>query len=159
MLAAPQRWFPLAATAALQKEKLMKLTRASLHALHALAHLAEQDDNHSAASHDIAKARGIPDRFLPKVLKPLAQCGILASSRGPGGGYRLAKPATKITLLEAVEAVEGPLHGYAPAIEGKGTAPLELKLQALMEKTMEQTRQQLQAVTVADLASKAAKRK
>ncbi len=92
----------------------MKLTRASSYALHAMTYMASQKQNQPIASHLIAQARGIPERFLLKVLKPLVSCRVLYSIKGPNGGYRLARSASDITLLDVVEAVDGPIRGLAP---------------------------------------------
>src|SRR3954447_17930378 len=92
----------------------MKLTRASSYALHAVAYMAAQKEGGPVASHVIAEDRGIPERFLLKVLKPLVSAQILRSVKGPNGGYRLAKAASQITMLEVVEAVDGPIRGDAP---------------------------------------------
>src|SRR5215475_16180012 len=92
----------------------MKLTRASSYALHAVAYMATQKHERPVASHHIAHARGIPERFLLKVLKPLVSARVLLSIKGPNGGYRLARPANDITMLEVLEAVDGPIRGLAP---------------------------------------------
>src|SRR5947209_17886741 len=87
-------------------EVVMKLSRASSYALHAVAFMAGQKDNaRPVASHHIAAARGIPDRFLLKVLKPLVSARILLSLKGPHGGYRLARKAEDISVLDVLEAV------------------------------------------------------
>nr|WP_245980329.1 Rrf2 family transcriptional regulator [Gryllotalpicola protaetiae] len=49
----------------------------------------------------------LPEPYLAKVLKQLTAAGILSSTAGVGGGYRLARPAAKITALEVVRAVNG----------------------------------------------------
>src|SRR5260370_27929927 len=92
----------------------MKLTRASSYALHAVVYMAAQKQTKPVASHHIAKARGIPERFLLKVLKPLVSARVLHSVKGPNGGYRLARAASDVTMLEVVEAVDGPIRGLAP---------------------------------------------
>src|SRR5438094_7851364 len=81
-------------------ETVMKLTRASSYALHAVAHLATQKPNVPVPSHLVARARGIPERFLLKVLKPLVSARVLHSVKGPNGGYRLARPASAISIVE-----------------------------------------------------------
>jgi DNA-binding IscR family transcriptional regulator len=48
------------------------------------------------------------------VLQSLVSAQVLLSVKGPSGGYRLARPAGKVTLLEVVEAVDGPIRGGAP---------------------------------------------
>jgi Rrf2 family protein len=62
-----------------------------------------------ALRHDIARSQKIPPSFVSKVLQSLVKAGLLTSSRGAGGGYSLARPATEIDLLQVVEALEGPL--------------------------------------------------
>src|SRR3954470_5958709 len=95
----------------------MKLTRAASYALHAVAYMAGQKHDRPIASHNIAQARGIPERFLLKVLKPLVSARVLHSIKGPNGGYRLAKAPSDITMLEVLEAVDGPIRGQAPLLE------------------------------------------
>ena len=58
---------------------------------------------------ELAERAGLEVPTVSKVLKPLAQAGLVAGFRGVNGGYRLARPAGEIGLLEIVEAMEGPL--------------------------------------------------
>src|ERR1700741_3110716 len=92
----------------------MKLSRASSYALHAVAYMAQQKSDGPVPSHKIAQERGIPERFLLKVLKPLVSARVLLSIKGPNGGYRLARHPNEITMLEILEAVDGPIRGQAP---------------------------------------------
>jgi Rrf2 family protein len=128
----------------------MKLTRASSYALHAMAHMAATGEDKPVASHLIARARGIPELFLLKILKPLVSARILRSVKGPNGGYRLAKPANKITLLEIVEAVDGPIRGTAPLADGSKNG-LDAKLEEVCGQAAEQVRRQLGKVHLSDL--------
>lgn len=110
----------------------MRLTRASMYALHAVVFMAAQKANRPIASHTIAKARKIPERFLLKVLKPLVSVQILTSIKGPNGGYRMAKPAGKVTLLQIIEAVDGPVRAAVPEWDGAPT-PTDKRLIAIAE--------------------------
>jgi Rrf2 family protein len=132
----------------------MKLTRASSYALHAVAFMAAQKHDRPVASHHIAHARGIPERFLLKVLKPLVSARVLLSIKGPNGGYRLAKPAGDITMLEVLEAVDGPIRGQAPPNQGNSDGPLHHKLENICKQSAEQTRKHLDKVRVSDLLAK-----
>lgn len=132
----------------------MKLTRASSYALHAVAYMADQDKNEPVASHVIAKARKIPTRFLLKVLKPLVSARVLLSIKGPNGGYRLAKPANEISLLEILEAVDGPIRGLAPLSGEKKNGPLNSKLDSICKESADQIRRHLSSVKVSQLTGK-----
>jgi Rrf2 family protein len=129
----------------------MKLSRASNYALQALAYMAGHSAGKPAASHRVADARGIPERFLLKVLKPLVDARVLLSLKGPHGGYRLARPAKDITLLEVVEAVDGPIRSEAPGVGKNGGAALDRKLQAVCDAAADLTRQRLAKTTLAEL--------
>ena len=116
--------------------------------------MAAQKNNSAVASHHIAKARGIPERFLLKVLKPLVSAQILHSVKGPNGGYRLARPANDVTMLEVVEAVDGPIRGSAPLNHNHGGNPLSKRLEQVTSHVADQTRKQLSRIKVAELAIK-----
>src|SRR2546427_2754424 len=98
----------------------MKLSRASSYALQAIAHLAMRKENQPIASHKIAQERGIPERFLLKVLKPLVSARVLTSIKGPNGGYKLAPPPPDNSMLGIVQAVaQANNAGPAPAPEDR----------------------------------------
>lgn len=133
----------------------MKLTSASSYALHAVTLMAAMKNNEAFASHNIAHARGISERFLLKVLKPLVECQILISVKGPNGGYRLAKAPTDITLLEIIEAVDrGLIRGGVPPVRLQDNQPLNNKLEAVCVECADAVRKTLQAVKLSDLVGK-----
>jgi Rrf2 family protein len=128
----------------------MKLTRASSYALHAVAFMAVQKHDRPVASHNIAQARGIPERFLLKVLKPLVSARVLISIKGPNGGYRLARPASDITMLEILEAVDGPIRGQAPFSEEHAN-PLNNKLESICRSSADLVRKHLEKIKISEL--------
>ena len=143
----------------------MRMTRASSYALHAVAYLAQQKSDKPVASHVIAHERGIPERFLLKVLKPLVSARVLTSIKGPNGGYRLARSPNDITLLEVVEAIDGPIRGEAPPPEPADkkkypkykpevNEPLFNKLNGLCRSTSEELRKSLNRVKLSELVKK-----
>jgi FeS assembly SUF system regulator len=69
-------------------------------------HMAEQRDRQATAS-AIAGATRLPRATVAKILKALAHKGLVAATRGAAGGYRLARPATAISLAEVVAAIDG----------------------------------------------------
>jgi Rrf2 family protein len=132
----------------------MKVSRASSYAIHALVYMATKKLNHPVASHHIARARGIPERFLVKVLKPLVSARVLQSVKGPNGGYWLAKGPTEITLLEILEAVDGPLRGQASFSRDDTDRALNKCLDDVCMRAAEIVRKQFQKVRLLELASK-----
>ena len=134
----------------------MKLTRAASYALHAVAYMAtrKKHKEEPIASHVIAADRKIPERFLLKVLKPLVSAQILLSIKGPHGGYRLARPANEITMLEVIEAVDGPIRGLAPMAHDAPEHPMNKRLDQICNIAADQTRKQLGKIKLSELAVK-----
>ena len=129
----------------------MRLTRASSYAMHAITFLVERGPNQSPIpSHEIARVRKIPERFLLKVLKPLVAAGILSSIKGPNGGYRLLKPANKITWLEVIEAVDGPIRADIMDWEGSTTS-ISKRMQTVYSATVDTVRRAFSKATASDL--------
>jgi Rrf2 family protein len=58
---------------------------------------------------EVARQMDIPEDFLAKILKTLVDAGMVKSTRGPHGGYALARAAADISFLDIIEAVEGPI--------------------------------------------------
>ena len=132
-----------------RRDMSMKLTRAASYALHALAYMANQTKDHPTASHVIAEKRRIPERFLLKVLKPLVSAQLLTSVKGPNGGYRLARPANEISVLDVLEAVEGPIRGQAPSEQPNH--PTSKNLEAICQQAADQTRKHLGKIKIDSL--------
>jgi Rrf2 family protein len=130
----------------------MKLSRASGYAAQALVELSGKKPGKLVASHTIAQATGMPEKFLLKVLTALARSRVVLAVKGPNGGYRLARPAKDITLLEVVEATDGPVRGMAPQVVAD--EDLDRRLQRVCDQAAEVVRRNLGRVSVADLAGK-----
>jgi Rrf2 family protein len=134
---------------------LLKFSRASGYALQALVFLARQKDEKQLfdALH-IAEPQGMPPLFLRKVLEMLASADYLQSRRGPGGGYRLARAAKNISVLEVVETVDGPLHRPVPTLEENGNRPLDRRLEGITSEAADIVCEHLGAISIADLVAK-----
>jgi len=85
----------------------MKTNIATKYALLAVGYVAQHDKEGLILSNTISDAYGIPTEYLLKVMQALVKNGILDSKRGPRGGFTLAKPLGKTSLLEVLEAVDG----------------------------------------------------
>ncbi|MFH2055475.1 MAG: Rrf2 family transcriptional regulator [bacterium] len=82
------------------------ISKTGIHATLALALLAKLGRDEYAGAAQIAKEVGAPRNYLGKLLKQLAERGLLVSQKGFGGGFRLARPADKITLFDIIEPLD-----------------------------------------------------
>ena len=76
-------------------------------ALHCCAILAGLPAGRYLSTKALAEFHGLPKEYLSKALQSLSQAGLVDTTLGPSGGYRLARPPAELTFLEIVEAVEG----------------------------------------------------
>src|SRR5207248_1806664 len=124
----------------------MKLSRTACYAIHAVVFMAGQGANQIIIGHRAAKTLSIPEGFLLRILVALSRAQILWSVKGPNGGYRLARPAREITLLDVVEAVEGPMRGSVLFPHGDTARALDKRLETVFEQTTDLVRKHLQRV-------------
>lgn len=110
---------------------ILRLSEAFALAFHAMAALAEVGDEPVSVA-EMAGAMSVSEAHLAKVLQRLARMGLLSSRRGPKGGFALARPAKRITLLEILHAVEGPLASDTCLMERKICPPGECRMECLM---------------------------
>jgi Rrf2 family protein len=87
----------------------LRISEAGALALHTVGILASSVDK-LVSNQEIAARLKVSEHHLAKVHQHLVKAGIARAVRGPSGGFALARPASEITLLEIVEAVEGPLR-------------------------------------------------
>ena len=76
-------------------------------ALHCSAILAGLPEGRYLSTKALAELHGLPKEYLSKALQSLSQAGLVHSTLGPTGGYRLARPPSELTFLDIIEAVEG----------------------------------------------------
>jgi Rrf2 family transcriptional regulator, iron-sulfur cluster assembly transcription factor len=88
---------------------MFKINRKTEYALRGLRYLANKRKDEVVMIREIAKAVDASPTFLAKIFQLLNAAGLLTSSRGVIGGFRLSRPAEKITLREVLEATEGPI--------------------------------------------------
>ena len=123
------------------------------YALRALAELARAEDGPMKAE-AIARAQGIPPKFLENILLELRHAGIVLSQRGAEGGYRLGRPPDEITLADVIRVVDGPLanvRGLRPErLEYSGPAAPLLQVWIALRANM---RAVLERVTLEDLVT------
>lgn len=90
--------------------EFMQITRASDYAVRVMIHLAGLPPHSTVRQSELSEATEVSGHFLSKVLQQLVRARLVRSQRGSGGGYALAIAATSVTLLDVVEAMEGPVR-------------------------------------------------
>jgi Rrf2 family protein len=139
----------------------VKLPESTEWVLHAVTSLAQLDPGASASAAQLAQHFDVPAAYLAKQLQALVRGGVLYGTTGPRGGFRLARPPEKITMVEVVEAVDGSSPFYQCnelRQRGRGAAPPEqcrktCGIAARMHEAEAAWRASLATVTIADVVA------
>jgi Rrf2 family protein len=127
----------------------MKLSRTVEYAVQATLQLARSDSAHPVPCSTLAAEGKMPERFLLQILRNLVTHGILRSTRGVDGGYSLVKAPQDISLLEVIEAIEGPYDSAnAPPNAEEASHG---KLQRALTQVASETRKQLGSIKLSQL--------
>ncbi|HEY3799818.1 MAG TPA: Rrf2 family transcriptional regulator [Caulobacteraceae bacterium] len=133
----------------------MQLSTKGRYAVMAMTDLAGRTADVPAPVSGIAERQQISQAYLEQLFARLRRRGLVTAHRGPGGGYRLARPAAEISVADVVIAVDEPLraircHGGATGCMKNGVRCLT---HDLWEETGRQIRAYLESVSLADVAS------
>lgn len=126
----------------------MKLSRTVSYAVKAMVALATDPGESPVCCKQLAESGEMPERFLLQILRTLVTHGLLSSVRGVYGGYHLARDPGDISLLEIVEAIDGPFALRLPEA-GPRDESLELSLSDLSDRL----RENFARVKLSDLAN------
>ena len=91
----------------------MQFSMSIEYAIHGLVYLARAPEGKAVLLGDIASSIKVPKEYTRKIFQQLTKKRLITARRGAGGGYRLARPAAEISLLDVVEAIEGSLPVYS----------------------------------------------
>lgn len=130
----------------------MRLTAKSEYGLLALIDLACEGQTTPVSAREIAERQGIPTKFLEQLFVALRRAGIVTARRGAKGGFVLGRETDEITVLDIVEALEGPL---APTVCEGGTVCAKSPMCAastVWGRATQALREVLGTTTLADLA-------
>ena len=120
----------------------MRVSRSTGYAVLAVCYIAKNQGSGSGVvlSQSVSKEYDIPLEYLLKILQQLVRANVLRSKRGPRGGFSLAKPTNKITMLEIIEAVDGPMSGELNLAEQAKGEKFSGKADAVYEKAIASAR-------------------
>ena len=129
----------------------MKISRSTGYALVAVGYIAQNYKDGAVLAARISKEYNIPLEYLLKILQQLVRANVLRSKRGPRGGFFLARPAESITLLEVIEAVDGPLMSHLHLAEQTNNAPFSLKMEDICRKATASVRDTFAATKLSEV--------
>ena len=138
----------------------MRLTLRGEYALRALLALGLHPATEIVRIQTIADEQRIPKRFLEQILTDLKEVGVVESRRGVQGGYRLARPASKISLAEVIRHIDGPLAPISCVSERfyePCTCPDEARcgIRAIMREVRDSVSQVLEGISIEDVCQRA----
>ena len=129
----------------------MKVSGSTAYGLLAVGYIAQNQQKGLVLSHDIANHYKIPLEDLFKIMQHLVRVNVLTSKRGPRGGFSLGRSPKKITLLEIIEAVEGPLTCDLMLSDHAPRDKFATRATKTSDRAFTQARNVLKAVKLADL--------
>lgn len=129
----------------------MKISRSTGYGLLAAGYLVKNKDKGAVLSQDIAKEYNIPLEYLLKILQQLVRANVLRSKRGPRGGFSLARPPQKITMLQVIEAVEGPMINQLDLIVQAPKEKFSAKAEQIYERALSQAKGIFSKTKLSDL--------
>lgn len=118
----------------------MKISRSTQYGLIAVSYIAQHYKDGLVMAERIASPYNLPLEYLLKILQQLVRANILTSKRGPRGGFSMARPPEKVTLLEVVEAIEGPVVTDLHLTEQTGNEPFSIRIEQICREAAEKVK-------------------
>ena len=129
----------------------MKVGSSTKYALLAVGYIAQHKEKNLVLSQDVAKGYDIPLEYLIKIMNYLVKAQILRSKRGPRGGFSLARPLSKITMLDVIEAIEGPMDVSLALRENAPKDKFAANAEQTYDKVVAETRAAFRKVRLSEL--------
>ena len=129
----------------------MRISRSTGYALLAVAYIAKHKEKPIILSQTISKEYNIPLEYLLKILQQLVRANVLRSKRGPRGGFSLSKPAKKISMLQIIEAVDGPMTNQLDLVEQTGKIKFSTKAEQTYDRAIAQAKQVFEKAKIGDM--------
>lgn len=130
-------------------------SKATSYAILAIAEIAKRQQaagGPGVQASEVAELYDLPTAYAAKVMSQLAKAQVLRSDRGPRGGFQLARPPEKISLLEMYEAVHGVLDGGGDMrVQGNIPESIRKNVSSAFNKVTSQMRSRMTSVTLADV--------
>ena len=132
----------------------MQLTRQADYAIRALLHLSAEKTGSVVQTKEIASSEGIPEKYLPTIMRTLARAGLVRTLRGNQGGVLLARTPDEINLREVIEAIEEPIMlNHCLREDGECDRESFSPVHPVWDRIQQSLIDRLESTTFADLAT------
>ena len=128
---------------------MLRITKQSDYAIVVLAHLAQEGPTRN--TRELAEETGIPLPMVSKILKHLTRSDVVRSTRGANGGYSLARDPKTISVVELIDALEGPVGLTECSIPGQCNLELSCRARHKWQTINQRIRVLLQGVSLAEM--------
>jgi Rrf2 family protein len=133
------------------KGEIMKITKAVEYGFLIVGHIAKYGNDGFVSVSTIAKEHGIPSGYLAIVVTRLVRANILKNKKGPKGGLKLIMPANKISILDIIEAVDGPLEQIVVTSPKTTDEPFMLNIETTCKNAIAKAKDVLQKTTISKM--------
>ena len=139
---------------------MIRISTRGRYALRAMVDLAQYGDGHAVPRHEIADRQEISADYVTQLFRHLQSAGLVEGVKGPGGGYRLARDAARISVADVLHVAEGPIAVVHCALSGPDGEPacnrVDRCVTHLLWKRLSAAMvEMLESVTLKDLADQA----
>jgi len=129
----------------------MKTGRSTEYGMIAVCHIAQHYKDGPVMAQKVAREYDIPLEYLLKILQQMVRENVLISKRGPRGGFWLSRDASEITLLQVVEAIEGPVVTNMQLAQQAKNTPFSVKIEKVCRSISEGVRDAYGKVNIAEM--------
>jgi len=129
----------------------MKISRSTGYALIAVGYIAQHYKEGAVLAQRVSKEYDIPLEYLLKILQQLVRASVLRSKRGPRGGFFLATDAQNITLLQIIEAVDGPMVTHLHLSEQTNSERFAVRMEEVCQKASYQAKSIFENAKLSDM--------
>ena len=131
----------------------MKIGTSTGYALIAVGYIAQHYKQGPVQTQMVSDEYGISFEYLHKILQQLTRANVLRSKRGPHGGYSLGRDAANITLLDIIEAVDGPMLASMQLAKQTNNEAFSVRMETIFSQAAGKVKSVLENATLADMLS------
>lgn len=128
----------------------MRYSKATGYALHTIVHIMMQPEGRSVGVQELAEMQHLSPTYLSKIMTKLTKAGLILSTPGAKGGYKIARTEHEISFLDVINAIEGDARFFDCSIHHEGCL-----IENIMRDAEDHMRNELSSRLLIDIAKEA----